>query len=63
MLKRLKWPKSPNSTHRLAAIFTQLTLKIFDQTLCDPTHFTASSVNLNIIVELILAFVKCSGKL
>ena len=44
----------------MPAIFTHLTLKIFDHIILenrrDPTHFTTLSVHLKIVVELIFSF-------
>ena len=55
-----KVPNTPISTHRMAIIFTDLTLEIFDH-ICsknrrDPTLFTTLSVHLKIVVQLILVF-------
>ena len=55
-----KRPKSPISMHRMATIFTDLTLKIFEhirsENRCDPTHFTTLSVHYKNVVKLKLVF-------
>ena len=52
-----KWPNSHISMNRMGAIFTYLTVKIFDhlhlENCCDLIHFTILSIDSKIVIELI----------